>query len=199
MRKLLSLTVAIGIFISTFGVTAGRAQAAGLITYRGGVYVWGKGIAFVFDASGFRNRDVRDATIFVHSNFHDLGCTVNKEEAKIVCVLRGGLTEHAGETGVIYLAGQVFYVTIPGMTLLEEEYSEEVAACEEWEVLGAWVTFEYYNGEYYSEEFIEGESQEEVESMASDIAAEDSSITYYEVSEFGCWELLEEIPEEIPQ
>lgn len=199
MKKILSFFVAMGVVVSTLWVSVSRAEAAGLITFRGGVYVWGKGIAFVFDASGLRNRDVRDATIFVHSNFHDLGCTVNKEEAKIVCVLRGGLTEHAGETGVIYLAGQVFYVTIPGMNLLEEEDSEEVAACEEWEVLGTWVTFEYYNGEYYSEEFIEAESLEEVESAASDIAAEDSSITSYEVDEFGCWELLEEIPEEFPQ
>ena len=197
MKNIISLVVAAVILASTFWVRTDSARAAGLITYRGGAFVEGKGISFVFDAPGYRNRDVKGANILVHSSFYDLGCTVNREEDKIVCVLRGGLTEYAGETGIIYLAGQVFFVTIPGRIVLEEEEAEESGGCEEWGWFGAWVTFEYLEGEDYSEEFIEGESQEEVDALAAELAAEDESITDYEVGEFGCYEFEEELPEEI--
>jgi hypothetical protein len=197
MKKITLLVMIAVVLVSTFWVSTHSARAAGLITYRGGVFVEGKGISFVFDAPGYRNRDVRGADIFVHSSVYDLGCTVNREEEKIVCVLRGGLTEYAGETGIIYLAGQVFYVTIPDRNVVEEEeYAEESGSCEDWGWFGAWVTFEYLEGEEYSEEFIEGESQEEVDAIAAQMAAEDESITDYEVGEFGCYEFEEELPEE---
>ena len=202
MRKLLSIAVAIGIFISMFWITTGKAEAAGLITYRGGLYVWGKGIVFVFDASGYRNRDVKDASIFVGSNFHDLYCTVNKEEAKIVCVARGGLTQYAGETGVIYLGRQIFYITIPDRSLPEEIPAEEPLTCSETESLGAWATFTFdFFGEFeFSfEEFVEGGSPEEIEQNASAMMQDDPFLIGYEVGEFGCFELSEEGSEEIPE
>lgn len=200
MRKLISLGLVIGVLISTIWVTAGKVQAAGLITYRGGLYVWGKGIVFVFDASGYRNKDVKDASIFVGSNFHNLGCTVNKEEGKIVCVLRGGLTQHAGETGVIYLGGQVFYVIIPDRTLPEEVAAEETITCSETESMGAWVTFTFNFMnlvEFSFDEFVEGASVEEVENTAAQIVEDDPFLIGYEVGEFGCFEVSEE-SEEIP-
>jgi|SRR5687768_12373757 len=203
MRKLILLGLAIGVLISTLWCTAGKVQAAGLITYRGGLYVWGKGIVFVFDASGYRNKDVKDASIFVGSNFHDLGCTVNKEEAKIVCTLRGGLTEHAGETGVIYLGGQVFYVLIPDRTLPEEISIEESLTCLETELMGAWVTFTFNFLDIFQfsfEEFVEGTSLEEVENAAAQMLEDDPFLISYEVGEFGCFEVIEEGEgnEEIP-
>lgn len=195
MRKLLSLVLAIGVFISTFGVTAGKAGAAGLITYQGGLFVWGKGIVFVFDASSYRNKDVRNASIFVGSNFHDLGCTVNRDDSRVICVLRGGLTQHAGEIGVIYLGGQIFYVTIPDRTLPDEIAGEEPLTCSESASIGAWVTFTFnFFGdlEFTFEEFIEGASPEEVEMVASQIVEEDLFLIKYEVGEFGCFEVSEE-------
>jgi hypothetical protein len=203
MRRLLSLGLIIGVFLSLFAAAAGKAQAAGLITYRGGLYVWGKGIVFVFDASGYRNKDVKDANIFVGSNFHHLGCTVNQEEDKIVCVLRGGLTQYAGETGVIYLGGQVFYVIIPDRTIPEEIAAEETLVCSETESMGAWVTFTFdFFGqfEFSFEEFVEGASAEEVESTAAQMLEDDPFLIKYEVGEFGCFEVREEGEgnEEIP-
>lgn len=200
MRKLLSLGLAIGVLISTFWVTAGKVQAAGLITYRGGVYVWGKGIVFVFDASGYKNKDVKDASIFVASNFHDLGCTVNREDGKIVCVLGGGLTKHAGETGVIYLGGQVFYVIIPDRTLPEEIVAEEPLTCTETELMGAWVTFTVNFFDFFEfsfDEFVEGESPDAVESTAAQMMEGDPFLVSYEVGEFGCFEVTEEGEEQI--
>lgn len=195
MRKLSSLVLVIAVLIATFWVHAGSVAAAGLITYRGGLYVWGKGIVFVFDAAGYKNKDVKDANIFIGSSFYDLGCTVNREEGKIVCVLGGGLTQYAGEIGVIYLGGQVFYVTIPDRSLPEEILAEELLTCSETESMGAWVTFTFdFFGEikFTFEEFIEGESPEAVEMTASQMVEDDSFLVSYEVGEFGCFEVSEE-------
>jgi hypothetical protein len=49
--------------VSTFLTAVSSAEAAGMITYLDGRYVWGKGIVFVFDAPGYRNKDVRNANI----------------------------------------------------------------------------------------------------------------------------------------
>lgn len=113
----------------------------------------------------------------------------------MINVLRGGLTQHAGEVGVIYLGGQIFYVTIPERTLPEEIAGEETLTCSETASIGAWVTFTFdFFGdlEFTFEEFIEGESPEEVEMIASQIVEEDLFLIKYEVGEFGCFEVSEE-------
>ena len=63
--------------------------------------------------SEVKNKDLKGANIFAGSDYHKMYCSYNDDTEKIVCVLSGGLTEFAGQTGIIYLAGQVFYVTIP--------------------------------------------------------------------------------------
>ena len=128
-----------------------------------GVFVWGKGIVFVFEALGFRNRDVRGVELFVGSNFHDLGCTVNKEEGKIICVASAGLTQYAGQTGIIYLAGQIFYVIIPGRSLGAGAISS--ISCLEGTSAGADITFETGGGGTFSI-FVPGSTRSEVQSNA---------------------------------
>jgi len=115
MKKFFSLLIPIVILASAFSFSASRAQAAGLITFIDGRFVWGKGVVFVFEASGYKNKDLKGASIFAGSNDHKLSCSSNKEEGRILCVVNAGLTEYAGETGVIYLARQIFYVIIPDM------------------------------------------------------------------------------------
>src|SRR6188474_552280 len=115
MKKFFSLLIAIVILVSAFSFSASKAQAAGLITLIDGRFVWGKGVVFVFEASGYKNKDLKGASIFAGSNDHNLSCSSNKEEGTVVCVATAGLTQYAGETGVIYLAGQIFYVIIPDM------------------------------------------------------------------------------------
>jgi hypothetical protein len=167
MKKVLLLAVAVMIVFSVLPLSAGKAAAASLITYVDGRYVWGKGIVFVFKASGYRNRDVRDANMFAGSNYHDLYCTVDKEKENIVCVARGGLTQYAGQTGIIYLAGQVFYVTIPDKTIPKEAPVVEppLLECQEPEVLGASVLFRDSFGNTFSE-FVPGDTIAEVEARA---------------------------------
>lgn len=149
----------IAIFVSAFFLSTMRAGAAGIIEYRGGVFTWGKGIAFVFDATGYRNRDVRNASIYVGSNFYDLHCTVNKKEKKIVCVTGAGLTRYSGQTGVIHLAGQMFYVTIPYRNL---------AGCGGSQVMGAMVTFQVGEGEPQSY-FLAGQTPGSVGNAADNL------------------------------
>jgi hypothetical protein len=121
-----------------------------------------------------------------------LSCSFNKEEEKIVCVAGGGLTEFAGQTGVIYLAGQIFYVTMPNMGLApgnsgtnpddescegpDEERCEDPGdpgdpgdpppACIPPEVLGADV--EFVDGEDFTTSlFVPGDSLSEVSANAA--------------------------------
>jgi hypothetical protein len=117
MKKFFSLLIAIVVVTSAFSLSASRAQAAGLITFADGRFIWGKGIVFQFDASEVKNKDLKGANIFAGSDYHKMYCSYNDDTEKIVCVVGGGLTEFAGQTGVIYLAGQIFYVTIPNMGL----------------------------------------------------------------------------------
>ena len=164
MKRIFSILMLFVLLVSALGLSASPASASGLITYVHGVFVWGKGIVFVFEASGFRNRDVRGADIFVGSNFHDLGCTVNKEEGKIICVASAGLTQYAGQTGIVYLAGQIFHVIIPGRSLGTEEAISSLS-CPEGTIAGAQVTFETGGGGTFTT-FVSGSTRSEVQSNA---------------------------------
>ena len=117
MKKIYSLLIAIVVLVSAFSFSASKAQAASLITFADGRFVWGKGIVFLFDASEIKNKDLKGANIFAGSDYHKMYCSFNEDIEQIVCVVSGGLTEFAGQTGVIYLAGQIFYVTIPDRAL----------------------------------------------------------------------------------
>ena len=113
MKKVSSFLIALVVLISAFLSSASSAQAAGVISYLDGRFIWGKGIVFLFEAEGYKAKDLKNANIFAGSDYHKLHCSINKEMGRIVCVASGGLTEFADQAGVIYLAGQVFYVTIP--------------------------------------------------------------------------------------
>ena len=164
MRKVLLFLVAAVVLASTFAAQTGQAKAASLITYVDGRYIWGEGVVFIFEGTGFRNKDVRDTTIFVGSNFHDLGCTVNKEKTRIVCIGRGSLTEYAGQTGIIHLAGQLFYVTIPDRDIRTVTV-EEPLSCTEGTIAGADVTFETGGGDTYTL-FVDGSTKSEIQANA---------------------------------
>jgi hypothetical protein len=187
MKKVLSLMV---ILVSLFAGRAGTAQAAGLITYAGGRFILGKGIVFVFKASGFKRRNIKNASIFVGSNFHNLSCSVNKDDGKIVCVARGGLSdEYGGEPGIIHLAGQIFYVTIPYR--IERPESDEESGCEEPEVRGAKVQFEDVDGSFFTE-FIPGDSLDEVEGAAGEEVIANELAGHQVVGALSCGSAPEE-------
>lgn len=186
MKKTLLFLIAIVVLAPAFGVRAWQAKAAGLITYVDGRFIWHKGVVFVFDAAGYKNKDVRGTTIFAGSNFHDLGCTVNQERTRIVCVGGGNLTEYAGQIGIIHLAGQLFYVTIPDRTLPKENENTPLV-CGEFETTGAYVTFYFEEGQPDTI-FISGATLGEVQKTAQNwMDDSEGFITGFEiVSELVC-------------
>src|ERR1044072_7940951 len=124
MKKILSFVMAFVVLFSLFSFSASRAQAAGVIRFAGSRFVVGKGAVFLFKASGFGKNAAKNATIFAGSNFYNLFCTVKKEDGLITCTARGEITQFGGETGIIHLAGQVFYVMVPYLAEAPEEEVE---------------------------------------------------------------------------
>jgi len=162
MKKIFSLLMALTVLGSALGLQVGTAQAdGGLIVYEGGLYVWGKGIVFHFDAEGYRNKDLKDASIYVGSDFYDLFCWVTSDKEHIVCNAQGGLTQFAGQTGIIYLGGQIFYVIIPAKAGAPVD---ESLTCPQGQVLGADVLVD--TGEGYATYFVPGDTLADVESLA---------------------------------
>ena len=168
MRKVLLAVLAVVILICTAGFSAGGASAAGIISYSDGRFVWGKGVVFVFDATGYRNRDVRHSRILVSSDLYDLYCSVDKSAGKIVCVASGGLTRFARQTGIIYLAGQIFYVTIPDRILFSNGNG---FSCPSGTTRGANVTF-LMNDESTFTTFVSGSTLSQVNKSAGKLLGE---------------------------
>lgn len=163
MKKLLLILTALVVTASLFGLQATRAQAAGTITYERTNYVEGKGIVYVFLATGFSNKEVKEGTsIYVGGEFHDLFCWITSDKEHIVCNAQGGLTQYAGQTAIITLLGQTFYLTIPNGHARQEE--ETALVCSDGQVLGADVWFD--DGEESWTEFVPGDTLAEVQDAA---------------------------------
>lgn len=160
MKKFLLLLMVLAVCSSVLGVS--RAQAADWITFAEGAYVHGKGIVFIFDATGYRNKDLKNASIYVGSDLYDLFCWVTEDKEHIVCNAQGGLTQFAGQTAIIYLAGQIFYVTIPGAGSPTEGAAPLV--CDLGLVPGADVFVDF--GGFTETLFVPGSTLAEVQSQA---------------------------------
>lgn len=184
MKRSFSILMMAVLLVSAFGFSAKPASAAGgAISYRDGHYVQGKGVAFIFDASGYRNKDIKGATIYVGSDFFDLGCVVVKKESKIVCVVRGDITGYAGQTGVIFLAGQVFYVIIPGRSSSDNG----TFSCPEGTIMGADVTFETGGGDTVTF-FVPGSTISEVQSNAKSYIDGSDIVGILDIGDLYCSE-----------
>ena len=163
MRRVFSFLMTAVVLLSVFGM-AGPVQAAGSLTYIESRFVWGKGIVFIFEGTDLKNKDLKGAILFVGLNDHKLSCWVNKDDGKVICTAGGGLTQYAGETGVITLAGQSFTVTIPGRTFPTSGGGP--ITCPEGTESGADVTFETGGGDTVTF-FISGTSRSEVQASAA--------------------------------
>jgi hypothetical protein len=182
MKKIFLVLVAAAVFISALGLHVDRAKADGYITYEGAEFIIGTGIVFTFDGKGFSNKELRGSTIWVGSDFYDLYCWARKDAGQIVCVLRGGLTEFAGQMGTIYLGGQVFWVLIPHKYGPPGE-GEVPLSCPDGLVPGADVFVEF--GEGTGTFFVPGETAEEVENNAQSWFGQ---FSYEIVSDLYCGE-----------
>ncbi len=165
MKKIITLGIAVIALISTLWFSAESATAAGTITYMGARFIWGKGVVFVFDASDYKNSDVKDATLTIGSSSFDVHCTANKERGKVICVAGSGLTQYAGQTGILYLAGHAFYVEIPDRSLPPSGNAS--LSCPPGLVPGAFVTFHTGGGDISPPQFVTGATLAEVGSNAA--------------------------------
>ena len=169
MKKVLLLLILLVVSVFSFWGGAGPAQAAGTITFVRSHFVWGKGVVFIFEATDVGNKDLKDASIFIGSNYHHLSCSLNEEADRIPCVLGGGFTQYAGQIGVIYLNGLIFYVEIPQKGTPDETTPTDT--CTPPNVLGADVTFMTFQ-EGTETFFVAGETLAEVENNAEDYLGE---------------------------
>lgn len=181
MRRVFSFLVTAVMLLSVFGF-AGTVQAAGSLTYIESRYVWGKGVVFIFEGEGLKNKDVKGANLFVESNDYKLSCWVNKAEGKVICVASSGLTQYAGEFGTVSLAGQVFTVLIPGIHF--PAGGDTPLSCPEGTELGALVTFETGGGGTYTT-FISGDSRSEVQSTAQSWVSDEPGADFVDVLSVG--------------
>lgn len=181
MKKLFLFLMMVAIVGSALGLQVTPARAEGYITYEGGLYVHGKGIVFIFAATGFRTRDLKEASIYVGSDFYDLFCWVADDKEHIVCNAQGGLTQFAGQTAIIYLGGQMFYVTVPAKGGAPDK-EEAAPTCEQGEVLGANYMVDFgggYDGPY----FVPGDTLAEADLLADSWFGE---YDYYRVGGLVC-------------
>lgn len=183
MRKFMSLVMVLVILVCTLWFSADNAAAAGTITFTGARFVWGKGVVFVFDASGYKNADVKGAYITVGSKSFNVHCTVNKKAEKIICVAGSRLTRHAGEMGILALAGQAFYVTIPDKPPLS--VGNGSISCPPGTEPGADVTF-FLEGEGTWTRFISGSTLAEVQANAENSSSVEGGATIEDIGDLYC-------------
>lgn len=161
MKKLFSLLMVIVVLVSVLGVAVTKARAAGpIISFDSAGFIYGKGVVFTFIATEKVN--VKNAGIYAGSDWYKLSCVYKKEDGTIVCVAVGGLTQFAGQTGIITLGGQIFWVIIPGKGI------EKIIAitCTQPEVSGALVLFETTEG-FDGPFFVPGKTLQDVADTAN--------------------------------
>ena len=117
MKKIFSFLMVMSLLASVFVFNVSKASAASYPTLSDVHYVFGKGIVFVFDTNGMKVRapNLKGSTLYLHGNSYPLACTVDKSAGKIICTVRGGLTEFAGDQGSVSLLGRQYSVVIPSV------------------------------------------------------------------------------------
>ncbi|MCC6298881.1 MAG: hypothetical protein IT314_06260 [Anaerolineales bacterium] len=172
MKKLFLVLMTLVLAVSALGLQVSRAQAADWIAYERSSFVQGKGIVYVFSAAGHNNKDVKGASIYVGSDFYDLFCWLTTDKEHIVCNAQGGLTQFAGQTAIIYLAGQIFYVTIPARGEPHESAAPPLV-CADGMIPGADVMVDFGFGDGWEGPFfVEGSTLAEVQAQAETLYEE---------------------------
>lgn len=162
MKKLFLGLMSLVITVSALGLQVSHARAGGIISYERMSFVTGKGIVYIFAAEGYRQKDLKNASIYVGSDFYDLFCWVSEEKDHIICNAQKGLTQFAGQIAVIYLAGQIFYVTIPAASGPKEGTS---LTCPTGQIPGADVQVDFGEGDIETY-WVEGDTLAEVQANA---------------------------------
>ncbi|MCC6498822.1 MAG: hypothetical protein IT313_01000 [Anaerolineales bacterium] len=183
MKKLFLGLLSLVITVSALGLQVSRARAGGIITYERRSFVVGKGIVYIFAAEGYRQKDLKDARIFVGSDYHDLFCWVSEEGDHIICNAQKGLTQYVGQTAVVYLAGQAFNLIIPAGRGGKDGASSTPLTCPTGQIPGADVRVDFGDGDVDTF-WVDGETLAEVQANAEDRFS--GAISIEVVSELYC-------------
>ena len=129
MKKVFSLLMAVAVFATTLWFSVGTASAAALTV--------------VLHVDGATEANVKEATVFVNSEYHNAYCVLqDAETGKVVCKVS---EKFAHEGAVLYIAGQAFYLELPSAPEVKTE-EEQPLVCDVGEVAGAYVQFTYKSG-----------------------------------------------------
>jgi len=151
MKKFLLLSMIVLVVASTFWFKTGTANATGA--------------SFVLYLPGVTKADLKAATIFVNSDYVPVYCVLqDKDTGKIVCHVAG---KYGGESVQVFLAGQVFWVTVSQVRTNIVE--DQPLTCEAGYSLGAYVTFTYSEGSETVTMVIFGSTLDEVAENASEL------------------------------
>jgi hypothetical protein len=128
MKKVFSFVMAVAVIATVLGVSVGTASAASS--------------SVVLYLPGVSQQDLNNARVFVNSDYHKVECTLkDAETGKVVCHVPG---KYAGEDVTLFVAGQIFYATVPHPNTGGEK---ETLTCAEGEE-PYYSVDEYYYGEY---------------------------------------------------
>jgi hypothetical protein len=132
MKKVFSFVMAVAVIATVLGVSVGSASAASS--------------SVVLYLPGVTQQELKNASMFVNSEYHKVECTLkDAETGKVVCHVPG---KYAGEDVTLFVAGQVFNASVPNPNTPDAPEGEETLTCGEGEVL--WYSFDWYTyGEFY--------------------------------------------------
>lgn len=149
MKKLFSFVLVAVVLATVLGINVGSASAAG-----------SKVVVYI---PGVTQQQVKDATVFVDSDFYPAHCVLkDAETGKVVCTVPG---KFGGEGAVLHVAGRVITVSIPEVKVPKVEVDEPIT-CAAGETLGADVSLQYAAGHWYGPFFVGGDTLAEVETAA---------------------------------
>ncbi len=119
MKKIFMIVMAMAVFAIALGVSVGTASAASS--------------SVVLYLPGVTQQDLKDASVFVNSEHHDVECTLkDAETGKVVCRVPG---KYAGQDVTLYVAGQVFFATVQVPNTPDALPENEPLTCGDGEVL----------------------------------------------------------------
>lgn len=149
MKKLFSFVLVAVVLATVLGINVGSASAAG-----------SKVVVYI---PGVTQQQLKDATVFVDSNFQPTSCVLkDAETGKVVCTVPG---KFGGEGAVLYVAGRSITVSIPEVKVPKVEVDEPIT-CAAGETLGADVSFHYTSGSWTHAIFFAGSTLADVKTKA---------------------------------
>ena len=75
-------------------------------------FIPGKGVVFIFEASGLSKSDLNSAYAYAGGNALDANCRF-KDDGNVACTVKD-INKYVGQSVMVGLAGQGFWATVPG-------------------------------------------------------------------------------------